>query len=146
MSEYPQPHPYIELAVGGELRIPYKGSGEPTKIVIGRNPITENVDESVKTLDDLRVKIGGAETDISRRALELNVGKDEVVLRNIGQHETFWRSDPQKKWKGLTLGESARLKNSIDDMRNFEVRLGRFLLRSGSVGGREKALQSLILR
>lgn len=148
MSEFSQPFPYTELAVGGELGIEYKESGdEPTKIIIGRNPVTESVDQAVKDADDLQVKISGAGKDISRRALELNIDSNNVVFTNIGRQPTRWRTDPEDEWSELPRGGSYELANSTDNMINFEVQLGdRLLLRAGSVGGKEKALQSLLLR
>lgn len=146
MSEYRTPSPYVELAVGGELRIPYKGDDESTMIVIGRNPVTESVREEEKRADDLRVKISGAGSDFSRRALELNVDGKNVTIKNLGSQKTQWRTDPRGQWRELSRNDSAKLRNSIDDMRNFEVQIGRFLIKSGAVGGKEKALQSLILK
>lgn len=137
--------PFSEIKHGEEKRIPYKNDGRPSRVVIGRNPSTESVSAKEKRKDDFRIKLGGADKSISRRAVILDIFTKAVIIKNAGQQEIQYRTGPQNTWQRVPPNTYTRLNNAVDDMINFELQIGQFIFRSGKVGGNEKALKSLIL-
>ncbi|MEJ2441459.1 MAG: hypothetical protein P8Y06_00880 [Patescibacteria group bacterium] len=137
--------PFSEMRHGEERRILYKNDESPSRVVIGRDPLTKSASPAEKQMDDFRIKLSDADRTISRRAVILDVFTKAIDITNTGQLEILYRTEPEQVWRGIPPNEKVKLKNTVNEMRNFELKIGKLTLRSGLVGGEEKALQSLIL-
>jgi len=137
--------PFSETRHGEERRILYKKDGSPSRIVIGRNPLTKSTNSEEKQKDDFRIKLSDADMTISRRAVVLDVFTKVINITNTERKEILYRTEPEQEWQRIPPNEKVKLKNTTNEMRNFELKIGMLAFKSGLVGGEEKALQSLIL-